>query len=252
VTLLAIFALLIGGMGTAAILAVFAVVVLLGQRASFPAWLLLSWAGLWFFSTPMYHPYARLVLPFTMAVYLAAGLFLSTLINHLADKTQAISWRPILALSGAAILVAVIALWLPDPSNPWQPSRDMPKAATAMKTVIPPNSRVIVIGEPSVAFYLHLAGRPAFDRLQDMDELKKLETPAYIVTGRYAKVAPPIRNGLKALGNRLVPLQTFPVNPREIRLIDDASPQKVYDFRANPDDSFDLTIYHLLPKSQAP
>ena len=59
----------------------------------------------------------------------------------------------------------------------------MPEAAAAMQKIIPPGSRVIVIGEPPLAFYLHIANRPALERTEDLAVLESLNTSVFVVTG---------------------------------------------------------------------
>ncbi len=244
----AVSSILIGGSGTAALLALLALPALLRRSASFSTWLVLGWLGLWFLATPLYHPYARLVLPFTVATYLVAGWWLARLVTEPASETQSGNWRLVLAAGSAAVVVAVAALAIPNPGNPWRSSRGMAEAAAAMESIIPAGSRVIVIGEPALAFYLHLANRPAFERIENIDALADIDAPIFVVTGVYAKRAPPLREGLQKLGNRLTPIETFPVVPSDVRLLDDFRPQDAGRFRAAPDETFAVTLYSLQAK----
>ena len=247
--LLSASVLFIGGAGTAALLTLLAIPVLIRNSRWLPAWLALSWLALWGFAAPLYRPYARLVLPFSIATYLVAGLWMSSTIDEPRDKEASFAWHRILAAVAAAV-VGAIALFIPDPSNPWRSSRSVPEAAAAMQTMIPRGSRVIVLGEPALAFYLHLANRPAFERTDDPADFASLETPVFVVTGTYAKIAPPVRNGLKKFGDRLVLLGKFPMIPTDVRLLDDLDPPRARLYRANPGDRYDITLYHLFPKGQ--
>jgi hypothetical protein len=143
-----------------------------------------------------------------------------------------------------------ITIFIPDPSDPWRSSRSVPEAAAAMEKIIPAGSRVIVIGEPPLAFYLHLANRPAFERTEDVETLADLHTPVYLVTGTYAKISPGLRKGLANFGARLMPLGTFPMIPSDIRLLDDLLPPRAWFYRVNPSDRYDITLYQLFPKGQ--
>jgi len=249
VVLLSMSVLLVGGAGTAALLALLAIPVLVRNMSSFPAWLALSWLAVWFFATPLYRPYARLVLPFTIATYVVAGLWMSATVNEPEGEEASFAWRPMLTAVAAAV-VGAITLFMPDPSDPWRLSRSVPQAAAAMQTMIPPGSRVIVIGEPELAFYLHVANRPAFERTEDVAVLESLRTPVFLVTGTYAKISPITRKGLAKLGERLVLLGTFPMTPSDVRLLDDLVPLRARLYRANPGDRYDITLYQLLPKGQ--
>ena len=231
------------------LLTLLAIPVLIRNRSSFPAWLVLSWLALWFFAAPLYRPYARLVLPFTIATYLVAGLWMSTAVNEPQDEDASFAWRPILT-AVAALVVGAVAILLPDPSDPWRPSRSVPEAAAAMQKIIPPGSRVIVIGEPPLAFYLHIANRPALERTEGLAVLESLNTSVFVVTGTYAKISPITRKGLAKLGDRLVLLGTFPMTPSDVRLLDDLVPPRARLYRNNPGDRYDITLYHLLPKGQ--
>jgi hypothetical protein len=118
-----------------------------------------------------------------------------------------------------------------------------------MEKIIPFWERVIVVGEPSLAFYMHLANRPAFERTEDPVLFKNLETPVYLVTGVYANRAPTLREGLKKLNDRMVPLAKFPLIPKDIRVLDDFAPREARFYNTQPDDTYDLKLYRLLPKS---
>jgi dolichyl-phosphate-mannose-protein mannosyltransferase len=246
IAFLSILTLALGGSGAAAVLALLAVPLLLKKRPLFPAWLVISWLAILGFITPFYHPYARLVLPFTIATFLAAGYWVSAMIPEEQTGGDSAPKQKILAV-GIVLIATLISFVIPDASNPWRSSRSVSKAALEMRSIIPPGGRTIVIGEPALAFYIHLANRPAFERIEDMAILGSLAEPVYVVTGRYASMRE-IRDGLKKLGDRLMYLGTFPMDPKDIRLLDDLAPREARRFRAQPDETFSLKVYRLLPK----
>jgi 4-amino-4-deoxy-L-arabinose transferase-like glycosyltransferase len=251
--LLSISALLVGGSITAALLSILAIPALLRKEGFFQTWVVLCWLAIWFFITPFYHPYARLVLPFTVGTYLVAGFWLCTVTKDRQHEVKRTSWQPMLA-TVATVLVAALAVVIPDASDPWRPSRSVSEAAAAVRNMIPPGQRVIVVGEPTVAFYLHLDGLLRFERVEDNVDrvtlLKKLRTPVFVVTGVYAKWAPELRKGLESLGNRLAVIGTFPMNPKDIRVLDDLPPLKARLFRVKPDNTYELTLYRFTPQHQ--
>ena len=116
-----------------------------------------------------------------------------------------------------------------------------------MTSVIPAGERVIVVGEPQLAFYLHLADRRAFERVDSTGPLARLDDRVYVVTGVYARRAPALRAGFKALAPRLTVLGVFPVRPNDVRLLDDLTAPRVRAYVDQPDDTFDLTLYELRP-----
>jgi 4-amino-4-deoxy-L-arabinose transferase-like glycosyltransferase len=242
--LLCVAALTVGGAGTAALLSLLALPGLLKRKSSLAAWMALSGLAVWFFTTPLYHPYARLLLPFILTIYLVAGFLMATLLRA-SESAAARDLQPALAAGIGVVMVSVVALAWPRTSDPWRPSRSAPEAVAAMNAIIPVGSRVIVIGEPEVAFYFHLTNRPAFERVEDPVVWKSIQTPAFMVAGVYAKRATVLREGLEKLGARLVPLGKYPVEPNDLRLLDDFSPQDARTYREHPDDTFELTLYKL-------
>jgi hypothetical protein len=106
---------------------------------------------------------------------------------------------------------------------------------------------VAVVGEPALAFYLHLSGRPALPPVENPEQLNNLREPVYLVTGAYASRAPATREALKDLGPRLTPLARYPLSPNDVRLLDDFHPPQARLFRASPDDSYEVTLSRLSP-----
>jgi 4-amino-4-deoxy-L-arabinose transferase-like glycosyltransferase len=236
----------LGSAGTALLMSLAAVARLL-RRPGYASGLLLAWLGLWVVAAPIYHPYARLLLPFTLATYVGAAFWLS---YALAQQPGAAASRRSIAplVAGGAAVAATLWWFQPDPDRSlWRPSRSFADAARAMTSVIPAGERVIVVGEPQLAFYLHLAGRRAFERVDSTGPLARLDARVYVVTGVYAKRAPPLRAGFKALAPRLTVLGVFPVRPNDVRLLDDLAAPRARAYVDQPDDTFDLTLYELQP-----
>ena len=149
----------------------------------------------------------------------------------------------------ATLLVLVVGNVLPHPSNPWRSSRSMADAAQAMLDYIPRGERVIVVGEPSLAFYLQLSGRSAFERVEDPQLWQKLSEPVYFITGVYTQRAPNLKKGVESLQDHLQLLGKFEINPKDVRLLDDFDPQLAKQYLTDPDDTFTLTLYYLNPEN---
>jgi len=233
----------IGGAGAAALLALLAVPKVFRKPASYPAWLVLTWLAVWLVMAPFYEPYPRLVLPFTIASYLLAGLWLATTVRQSQQELGRFPWRPTLALAG--IVVAAFVNLNPSPFDPWRPSRSMPEIASALNAIVPPGSNLDVMGEPSLLFYLRLAGRTAVDDpFLGADDFRE-RSPLYLVIGFHAKTLPYLRDLLKEQRDRLVQVQTFPMDPIDLRLLDALDPYRARQFRAQRDDTFDLILYRV-------
>ncbi len=251
VVLLAVLMLSIGPFALTVVLALIALACLIRVDNPFPRIVVLVWFAAFLLLTPVYAPYPRLLLPLMLGAYLAAGEWLIGLFRRGGTRTSP-AW-PAVAVTVAAIMATLaISSLLPDPSNPWAPSRSMASAASQMSKLIPQETEVRVIGEPALAFYLDRAGRKAFCAMPDNE--KRIETLAgstnkvYLVTGIYSHRAPALREAIERLKAKLVPIAKFPVEPKDIRLLDDLTPMEARSFRQSPDESFDLQLYRYAPR----
>jgi len=244
----AVGALLLGSFGCTLLLAVAGLSLVLRKDAPYRHWLALGAFGTFGVLTPLYHPYGRLALPFVLACKALAAVAVVAAAARARD--QGVGLRAALAPGLAVVVAALVfagASRLPDPSNPWRPSDSMRRATEQMLTHVPPGSRVIVIGDPTVSFYFQLAGRRGFELLKDLNELDAIREPAFLVRGRYSDRAPSLRKGLAARADRLQALGVYPVDPKDIRLLDDYQAVRARDFRdgAGADRAFDLRLFRL-------
>jgi dolichyl-phosphate-mannose-protein mannosyltransferase len=244
--LLAIGALLVGLAGVAAVLALAALPVLLRTFDRFHTRVLLCWVGLWVVAAPVYHPYARLILPFTIATFLLAGLVIDRALGA-ADVPGRRS-SSLIALASAAAVALLAGTLRNDVSDPWRPSRSLAQIADSIAAHASANETIHVLGEPPLAYYLKRAGASAPPRV-NLDVLDTLTTDAFLVTGRYADVAPPLRKRIAELGERLTTVTVFQFEPNDLRLLDDLRPAGARRYLATPDSTFDLTLYRLAPAS---
>jgi 4-amino-4-deoxy-L-arabinose transferase-like glycosyltransferase len=241
-------------------LALGSVVLILARPAPLRAWVLLGWTGVFFFSAPLYHPYARLLLPLQLAMSGLAAHALDALVTRASetvDTPDAANARPgrvAWVTGGAAVLLAVAGFELiqrsDQHSDPWRPATGSRVAAEEIAELIPVGARTVVLGEPTVGFQLHLLGRPAFERVLAPDrDLANTTEPTYVVAGRYARSAPQLRDGLARLGARLEFLADVqhPL-PKDHRLLDDLmTAKRVRQFLNTPTDLFHLSVYRLDP-----
>lgn len=235
-------ALLIGQAGVGALLALFAVPALLRNFNAYHSRVMLCWIGLWIVSAPIYHPYARLILPFTIASFLLAGFVVDRLLGKAAVVRAHV---PVLACVGGIAVGALALVVHDDVGDPWFPSRDIPLAADEIAR-ISDGARVYVLGEPPLVYHLRQRGVDAPART-DFAMFDTLTAPAYLVTGVYTNRAPALRRGVDALGARAMPVMQLPFVPNDLRILDGFRPDEARRYRASPDSTFTLTVYRLAP-----
>lgn len=251
IVLLGVLMLSLGLFAATMLLALLALVDLIRLDNPFPRIIVVVWFAAFLLLTPMYVPYARLLLPLMLGAYLAGGQWLIRLIRRAGTRTST-AWSGLAMTVAAIVALLAISRFLPDPSNPWTPSRSMVSAANEMAKLIPQETEVRVIGEPCLAFYLDRAGRKAFCTIPDNEQ--RIETLAgsrnsmYLVTGIYSHRAPALKDGIERLKDHLVPVAKFRVEPKDIRLLDDFAPVEARSFRQAPDESFALQLYRYSPR----
>jgi hypothetical protein len=182
-------------------------------------WLLAALVILWVVMAPIYHPYFRLLVPFTLATMVLAGAALAGLSVARTRSTG--------TLLGSGIALS--------------------DAAAAMDATLPPGSAVSVLGEPALAFYLHRRGHPSFERTT-MEALDTLTEARYVVAGIYMRRAPRVRERIAARGDRMTLVGRFPLGrPSDLRLLDDFRPDAAGRWMARPDTTYDLLLFRYRP-----
>lgn len=239
-------AVLTGLAGVAALLALAALPMLLRDFDRYHARVMLCWVGLWVVAAPVYHPYARLILPFTIASFLLAGMVIDRLLGANASRQH---WSAAgIALAGAAAVALLAVAVRDDVSDPWRASRDLAAVADSIAERTTGTEVIHVLGEPPLAHYLRRAGRSAPPRV-NLGVLDTISTTAYLVTGRYTDVAPMLRNRVAALDDRLTKVGEYAFDPNDLRVLDDLRPAGARRYRAARDTTFDLTLYRVAPSA---
>lgn len=233
-----------GAAATAVVLSVVTIVrrIRTGQVTSYGIWCMIAVLALWVVMAPLYQPYFRLLLPFSIATFILAGDAIVTLAPQ--DVPQPARGTSLAVLSIA--VAVVIAVAMPRFTSPWLDTRSLASVAAQIDAKVPPNVPVAVIGEPPLAFYLHQRGHPSFDRAT-LKELDANTSPVLVVSGFYARMAPTLREGLRDRASALEILGRFPVVPSDLRLIDDYGPFKAPDYRARPDSMYDVILFRYDP-----
>jgi 4-amino-4-deoxy-L-arabinose transferase-like glycosyltransferase len=236
----AIATIFLGFFGVTSILAVLSVPALLRDFEGYRNRVVLAWLGLWIVAAPVYHPYARLLLPWTVLTCLLSGWWLVRIVDGaprdvLAGRDSGRAWPALsltgppgrLALASFAVAAAVAFLgWQMRPAgNPWRYARDLDNVAAGIAQHVPDGQSVYVLGEPPLAFYVHTSGRPAFRRV-GLPDLDTLTRDGYLVTGVYTDRAPNLARGMMARADRLTRLGEYRFIPNDLRLLDDFRPDR--------------------------
>jgi 4-amino-4-deoxy-L-arabinose transferase-like glycosyltransferase len=251
----------LSGAGTALVATLVAVPILSQRNRYFP-WLLLGSVGTLFVLTPFYKPYARLLIPFSLCLYIAAGVGVDWVLNAVAAASSTLGRRRwMLRLGSVAALCVALTLAVrirPSPGT-WAPSDGLHRAVEQLGLSLPRDSTVFVHGAPEVAYYLRSSTSrivPIDLPIDDPQTTRKYNPGGdghFLVTAVYSRREPKSRESLLRLtGNRLQPVASFPVRPNDVRLLDDLSVARARGYRANPTNEYDLQLYRILPERLAP
>ena len=234
-------ALVFGSFGTAC-LATLAVMPAMVKRGRAADWVILGWLALWIVMAPVYHPYFRLLLPFCVAIYLGAGHWFETQLTAGATGNESRRLLVGASVAVAAVVLALAARVRPSAADPWRGGDALRNAADSLLTLIPEGARVTVIGEPALAFYLHRAGRPAFES-PTPEDIASMQSTGFLITGVYTNRARVLREAVDGRRAELDSLATVHVEPNDLRLLDDTRPPVARRYRSAPDQTFDITLF---------
>ncbi len=257
IALLLASGLVLGGSGTTAILAILAVPILL-RRGGYASWLLVGSLSLLFLLLPAYRPYSRLFLPLLLCMQVAAGVAISETSwageaqepARPSGRVKTLTW-----VVAGAVAVSWIALGLRlgfrlTPRT-WMDTDSVRQAVAAMTRQLPERSVVFVHGAPEVAFYFRRASYEAIliDYPIDHPEVQQRFHPGgpkhFLVTAIYSQREPMSHASLKRLGDRLELLGAFPIQPSDVRLLDDFSPRGALQYLLHPTAEYDLHLYRV-------
>ncbi|HEX6558750.1 MAG TPA: glycosyltransferase family 39 protein [Longimicrobiales bacterium] len=245
---LGVVSLALGSAGTTLLLSLAAVPLLLKRPVPFRVWVLLAWIGLWIVAAPVYRPYARLLLPFTVATAIGAGIGLALAADWLRQPGEVPARRLQWAWLGVFLVAMILVSFsIPTTARPWPHERGMAAVADSMTHYIPLGSRVIAVIEPTPAYYLHRAGRPGFERNGGFAVFDTLSTSAYVITGTYVRQSPRLQKRFAGLSAHFTAVGVFKVRPYDVRILDDLSPAAARRYRAHPDSTFDLHLWRFTP-----
>jgi dolichyl-phosphate-mannose-protein mannosyltransferase len=251
--------------GTWFLLSLPGAVVAVRRSKEFMGPLLVSTFVVFFALTPLYRPYARLLLPGMLAAQLLAGLGAARLLSAGASETAtAVKFRSLFrpAMAGAgAVVLAVLALALglrrEAGGSAWGERTGDRDAAIQLFGEIPKEAAVFVVAEPQVCFYFRKAGYQTFcvhrlglNGLAQDPLLYRTSRPVFIVGGKYARDDPTWRKILDDSPGRFESVGTVAMQPGDIRLQDDLSPREIAAYKQKPDSRYRLELLRLARRSQ--
>jgi dolichyl-phosphate-mannose-protein mannosyltransferase len=223
---------------------------------------LLAAAFLVFFVlTPCYTPFARLLLPWVLVAQILAGAG----VEHFFDEGVTVA-RPagsglwtskklrLLSMATAFLFLLALAMGFHAPNKPsvWEPTTGSRDAVDRLMPYLSVESIVFVTGEPNVAFYFQRAGyhtfciqHLAFNAGAQDPLMYKTSSPVYVIGGKYARDESDWLLILHAVPGRFQLVARVPMQPSDVRLLDDESPREALAFKAHPDSSYDLELFRL-------
>ena len=197
---------------------------------------------------PVYNPYVRTTLPLVLAFCAAGGMALARLPGRpdVDSRHNAASRVARLAPLTLAAIVVAVGFARHDTAR-WRASRDLPEAARQIRDIVGAGSRVIVIGEAALAFYLELEGVRAFKGFEYWETVVEAQAPVYVATGIYIQRAPTLRKNYALLADRLTPLAEFPFFPYNNRLLETFRPTDAMALLAERRPDYTLRLYRYVP-----
>ena len=203
------------------------------------AWMLAAWFGGLFVSTPLYTPYARLVLPWLAAAWIGTGALMATFAEQLADLGAS---RRRTAVSGGmlatatAVLVAISmtrGLSTPaafeDRSGLEQITGQIVGDVTAPSGRRPDDLRrpvvVYVYAEPAIVY--HLASRgivaPPTGHLGFAESgATRADVPVFLAVGPHAERSPEFVEAWRRVSGRFDVVAEYPYRPSPLVALDSA------------------------------
>jgi hypothetical protein len=249
---------LIGLVATVALLAA-AGLWLVARGAGHGRWITLALLAAFTILTPLYHPYARLLLPALVAAMLVAGVTTAMLAVRLASARPVRSRAGVRALAAAIAGLALLVGLRREALTTYRSSRGMAIAAERIAQLVPRNAEVVVLGEPAIVFYLRARRFRAwhYDRPSGlMDGRYSAGDTIYVAGGIYSRRARGLERIAGQFAGAIDSLGTIPLTEvNHVRLLDDFSPARARSFLRSeltaPTDRYHLEVFRVVVPDSA-
>ncbi|HAW29755.1 MAG TPA: hypothetical protein DCY03_16800, partial [Planctomycetaceae bacterium] len=196
------------------------------------AWLLAAWFCGLLLATPLYYPYPRLTIPWTISAWLGTAAFAGWLEQRAGGslfelfQSSAGSGRNRFRISPAVGVVAVAVLLVvafkPWTMVAWQ-SRDDLKAIAqniladlrSQSDSSSENAILYTYAEPALFFNIQSQGHPLTGPVADLEFLNSLSTqnPAYLIVGPHAATDPDFQKQFNAVRERFELVHSYDYSP---------------------------------------
>lgn len=194
--------------------------------------------------TPLYRPYARLLLPWFMAAAFLAGVSAQAALTTSTRRR----WRPYAAALAGLFAVLIVARGLPEAASPWRDRTSLRTATEELAAIAPEPLPFVVLGEPGVVQYLRENGREAWVANRPRDTTRHVPAGGayYLVGGIYSRRLGGEDSHKEWLAQH--PEVTLVGHVRvadvsDVRLLDDFSPPGARRFRQDHTGEYDLNVY---------
>jgi 4-amino-4-deoxy-L-arabinose transferase-like glycosyltransferase len=232
------------------------------DRDDLALYFLAAWIGGLLITTPLYHPYPRLALPWLCALWIGAGFAISRLVETSVkpndEQRGAMRW-------GAAFVVCIFALLLALPRvaergapawqsrTGWLPISKQIIAEVGNRTEAARGNRdeaiVIVYGEPGLFFQLNVDGTQAYLPIATLSSISKPPRDpsfaTYLVIGPHAEQTAGFQEELARQATHLAMIAKYEYVPSDLVLSDQRSlipPSKTLSLPV----AQQVTLYHVV------
>jgi 4-amino-4-deoxy-L-arabinose transferase-like glycosyltransferase len=244
---------LIGLVATVALLAA-AGLWLVARSAGHGRWIVLALLAAFTILTPLYHPYARLLLPALAGAMLVAGVTMAALAGRLASAQPVRSPAGVTALTAVIAGLALVLGLRREALTTYRSSRGMANAAERLAQLVPRDAEVTVLGEPAIVFYLRARGIRAwhYDRPRGLISGRySAGDTIYVAGGIYSRRARGLERIAVQFAGGIDSVATIPITEvNHVRLLDDFAPARARSFLRTeltaPTDRYHLEVFRVI------
>ncbi|QDT93756.1 glycosyltransferase family 39 protein [Gimesia algae] len=208
-------------------------------------WLLAAWFCGLLLATPLYYPYPRLTIPWTMAAWLGTAAFagwleqraggsLFDLLSSSESDQNRFRFTPAVGVVTVAVLLVVV--FKPWTMVAWQPRNDLEAIAQniladlrSQSDVRSENAILYTYAEPALFFNIQSQGHPLTGPVADLEFLNSLsaQNPAYLIVGPHAATDPDFQKQFAAVRDRFELVHSYDYSPSLLVRLNQSSPVDV-------------------------
>tara|TARA_R110000868_G_scaffold411787_1_gene710772 strand:+ start:72449 stop:74269 length:1821 start_codon:yes stop_codon:yes gene_type:complete len=207
------------------------------------AWLLAAWFCGLLLATPLYYPYPRLTIPWTISAWLGTAAFAGWLEQRAGGslfelfQSSAGSGRNRFRISPAvgvvAVAVLIVVAFKPWTMVAWQTRDDLEAIAQniladlrSQSDISSENAILYTYAEPALFFNIQSQGHPLTGPVADLEFLNSLspQNPAYLIVGPHAATDPDFQKQFNAVRERFELVHSYDYSPSLLVRLNQSSP----------------------------